>query len=210
MVRRRTLLAGVAASGLLVGLGSASARAALLPVRSCADWGARPPSSPVTLVQRRPVRILVHHTATENVTDYSVEHAFEHARWIQDHHMDDNGWLDSGQHFTNSRGGFLMEGRHGSLDALHAGDRVVEGAHCPGQNTTAIGIENEGLYTAEEPRREQWDSLVSFCVYTCEQYGIAPTAIDGHRDHYTDTQCPGDKLYAMLPRLRQEVARVLG
>ena len=210
MMRRRTLLGGVAASGLLIGLGAAPARASLLPVRTCADWGARPPSSPTTVVYQRPVRILVHHTATDNVTDYSVEHAYAHARWIQDHHMDDNGWIDSGQHFTNSRGGHLMEGRHGSLDALHAGDHLVEGAHCPGQNSIAIGIENEGLYTAEEPRPEQWDSLVSFCVYTCEQYGIAPTEIDGHRDHYADTQCPGDKLYAALPRLRQEVARVLG
>ncbi|MEO6766665.1 MAG: peptidoglycan recognition family protein [Umezawaea sp.] len=210
MMRRRTLLGGVAASGLLLGVGAAPARAALLPVRACADWGARPPSSPTTVIYRRPVRILVHHTATENVTDYSEAHAYAHARWIQNHHMDDNGWLDSGQHFTNSRGGFLMEGRHGSLAALRAGDRLVQGAHCPGQNDIAIGIENEGLYTAVEPRLEQWDSLVSFCAYTCEQYGIAPSQIDGHRDHYADTQCPGDKLYAMLPRLRQEVARVLG
>ncbi|WNV82166.1 peptidoglycan recognition family protein [Umezawaea sp. Da 62-37] len=213
MVRRRTLLGGVAASGLLLGLGATPASAANapdLPIRTCDDWGARPPSAPTTLVYGKPERILVHHTATDNVTDYSEAHAFEHARWIQDRHMDVNGWLDSGQHFTNSRGGFLMEGRHGSLDALRAGDRLVEGAHCPGQNRIAIGIENEGLYTAEEPPREQWDSLVSFCVYTCERYGIAPAAIDGHRDHYDDTVCPGDKLYSLLPRLRQEVARVLG
>jgi hypothetical protein len=209
MVRRRTFLGGVAASGVLLGLGATQARAAVLPIRSCADWGARPPSSPPIVVNSKPVRILIHHTATENVTDYSEAAAYEHAHWIQDRHMDVNGWLDSGQHFTNSRGGFLMEGRHGSLDALRAGNRVVEGAHCPGQNRTAIGIENQGIYMTVEPRVEQWDSLVSFCVYVCEQYGISPQAIDGHRD-YTDTLCPGDKLYALLPRLRQEVARVLG
>lgn len=211
MTRRRTLLTGVAGAGILFGLGrsTANASAAILPIRSCADWGARPPSSAPTVLNSKPVRILIHHTATENVTDYSQAHAYEHARWIQDLHMDRNGWLDSGQHFTNSRGGFLMEGRHESLAALRAGDRMVQGAHCPGQNSVAIGIENEGNYMAVEPRQEQWDTLVSFCVYACERYGIAPTELHGHRDHLATTLCPGDKLYALLPRLRQEVARVL-
>lgn len=211
MLRRRSLLTGLGASGLLAGLGATPVGAApVLPIRSCADWGARPPSGPLTVVERRPVRILIHHTATENSTDYSVEHAYAHARWIQDLHMDRNKWVDSGQHFTNSRGGFLMEGRHGSLAALRAGNRVVQGAHCPGQNVDAIGIENEGTYTAVEPTHLQWDSLVSFCAYTCDQYGIRPADIEGHRDYYTDTVCPGDVLYALLPRLRQEVARALG
>jgi hypothetical protein len=209
MTRRRTLLTGAAGAGILLGLGASPADAAVLPIRSCADWGARPPSSAPTVLDSKPVRILIHHTATDNVTDYSQAHAYEHARWIQNLHMDTNGWIDSGQHFTNSRGGFLMEGRHQSLSALRAGTRMVQGAHCPGQNSIAIGIENEGNYMTVEPRQEQWDSLVSFCVYVCDQYGIAPTSIDGHRD-YKDTLCPGDKLYAQLPRLRQEVARVLG
>ncbi|NUS62698.1 MAG: N-acetylmuramoyl-L-alanine amidase [Saccharothrix sp.] len=210
MMRRRSLLTGLAGAGVLVGLGASPALGSpILPIRSCADWGARPPSQPTSVVNERPVRILIHHTASANVTDYSQAAAYANARWIQNLHMDTNGWIDSGQHFTNSRGGFLMEGRHGSLAALRAGDRVVVGAHCPGQNTAAIGIENEGLYMDVEPPKLQWDSLVSFCVYTCEQYGIPPTAIEGHRD-YRDTLCPGDKLYALLPRLRQEVAQVLG
>ncbi|MGM1061739.1 peptidoglycan recognition protein family protein [Saccharothrix sp. Mg75] len=226
MTSRRTLisgLAGLAGAGVLGALPGATAAASpgppsaapsaaaspVLPVRGCADWGARPPSAPTTTVRVRPVRILVHHTASANSTDFSEAHAYEHARWIQDLHMDTNGWIDSGQHFTNSRGGFLMEGRHGSLAALRAGDRVVEGAHCPGQNTAAIGIENEGTYLTAEPTVLQWDTLVSFCVYTCAQYGIAPGEIKGHRD-YRDTLCPGDRLYALLPRLRAEVAAVLG
>jgi hypothetical protein len=47
------------------------------------------------------------------------------------------------------------------------------------------------------------------CAYLCAQYGIKPTAIYGHRD-FKDTACPGDRLYAALPRLRTEVARLLG
>ncbi|MFI9813988.1 peptidoglycan recognition protein family protein [Saccharothrix variisporea] len=206
-MRRRTLLAGVVGAGFLTA--TPAHATPVLPIRGCADWSARPPSAQPTVLTQRPVRILIHHTATENTSDVSQAHAYAHARWIQDLHMDTNGWIDSGQHFTNSRGGFLMEGRHGSLAALRAGDRVVVGAHCPGQNSEAIGIENEGNYMSVEPPVLLWDSLVSFCVYTCEQYAIPPSEIFGHRD-YRDTLCPGDKLYALLPRLRQEVARVLG
>jgi hypothetical protein len=153
-------------------------------------------------------RILVHHTATENTGDTSVEHARGWARFCQELHMG-HGWGDTGQHFTNSRGGVLLEGRHGSLDALIAGDRMVRGAHCPGQNSVAIGIENEGTYIGEEPPAAQWDALVWLCASVCGQYGIAPSEIDGHRDHYADTVCPGDRLYSMLPRLRAEVALAL-
>ncbi|MBB5956401.1 hypothetical protein FHS29_002987 [Saccharothrix tamanrassetensis] len=206
-MRRRTLLTGVVATGFLAA--PAAHASPVPPIRTCADWSARPPAQPPPVVRQRPVRILVHHTASENSMDFGQEHAYAHARWIQDLHMDKNGWIDSGQHFTNSRGGFLMEGRHGSLDALRAADRIVVGAHCPGQNVEAVGIENEGTYLTVEPPAGQWDSLVSFCAFTCEQYGIPPREIFGHRD-YHDTLCPGDKLYALLPRLRQEVARVLG
>ncbi|GLZ34437.1 hypothetical protein Lesp02_66240 [Lentzea sp. NBRC 105346] len=194
-MRRRTFLIGVAA--LPVAGGSP-------PIRTCEDWGARPPQEPLVLVGR-PVRILIHHTATANSDDLSIGHAYELARWIQDLHMDTNGWADSGQHFTISRGGVLMEGRHGSRDALEAGDRMVVGAHCPGQNDRAIGIENEGIYMDTVPPQQQWDSLVQFCAHVCDRYNIPTTEIFGHRDFFV-TQCPGDALYAMLPRLRSEVA----
>ncbi|WP_199441228.1 peptidoglycan recognition protein family protein [Umezawaea beigongshangensis] len=214
-MNRRTLLRGVVGTGVLLTTGAGSpgrahARGIVLPVRSCADWGARPASQAITVVPRRPVRILVHHTASDNVEDYSLDAACAQARWIQHVHMDQNGWLDSGQHFTNSRGGYLLEGRHQSLDALRAGDHMIQGAHCPGQNEAAIGIENEGTYVDAEPPTPQWETLVSFCVYACDQYGISPREIFGHRDFYADTVCPGDRFYAMLPRLRREVAAVLG
>ncbi|WP_367128876.1 peptidoglycan recognition family protein [Saccharothrix sp. HUAS TT1] len=50
--------------------------------------------------------------------------------------------------------------RHGSLDALLAGDRMVEGAHAYGQNRKPIGIETEGTYVDEIPPAVQWDALV--------------------------------------------------
>lgn len=176
---------------------------------NCPGWGARRPSSPVRIWDRRPIRILVHHTATANGRDYSRAAADRMARGIQNYHMDRNGWLDSGQHFTISRGGVVLEGRSLSLGVLNEGRRQVEGAHCTGQNVVSVGIENEGNYVGTDPPAALWNSLRTTCAYICSRYGIAPTELYGHRD-YKNTACPGDRLYRMLPRLRSEVGAVLG
>jgi hypothetical protein len=81
---------------------------------------------------------------------------------------------------------------------------MVQGAHCVGQNDQAIGIENEGTYLTEQPPAALWDSLVAFCAFTCQQYGIAPTELYGHRD-FNATECPG-LLHDRLPELRAAVA----
>jgi hypothetical protein len=203
------LVGGLAMAGSTVGAGRASADGATLPFTDCAAWAARPPSSPVRIWDRRPVKILVHHTASANQADVSRDAALRLARTIQGFHMDRRGWIDSGQHLTISRGGVVLEGRHRSLEVLSGGRSTVEGAHCTGQNVVAIGIENEGTYTAVEPPAALWDRLRETCAYICRQYGIRPTEIYGHRD-FKNTACPGDKLYAALPRLRAEVAGLLG
>ncbi|HVL84294.1 MAG TPA: N-acetylmuramoyl-L-alanine amidase [Pseudonocardia sp.] len=213
-ISRRGFLRGVAAvtGGTLLGaeLGTGTAWAAGgPPILSCDEWGARPNSDVVNVVRRRPVRILVHHTATPNVPDLGRPAAVALARAIQNFHMDRRGWLDSGQHFTISRGGYVLEGRRRSLEALRSGRKQVEGAHCTGQNLVSIGIENEGTYLDADPPRVLWDRLRELCAYTCVQYGIAPTAIHGHRD-FKDTACPGDRLYGELPRLRAEVGAAIG
>lgn len=217
---RRDVLRGAALLGAAAGLtaaaqlaGDRTARAVATRVdqpliANCATWGARPPSSPVTVLQHRPNKIIVHHTAFPNSTDYSLAHAYANSREIQDLHMDTNGWLDSGQHFTISRGGWITEGRHGSLYALLHGQTMVQGAHCVGQNSQAIGIENEGIYLDTQPPQALWDSLVAFCAFTCQQYGIPPTEIYGHKD-FSNTQCPG-LLHGRLPELRASVAARLG
>jgi N-acetyl-anhydromuramyl-L-alanine amidase AmpD len=213
--RRSVLLGGFVVAWTIGGLvRPADARAAeravqAPPIIDCAGWGARPNRRVIPVWNQRPVRIIVHHTATRNVEDYSRGAAEHLARSIQNFHMDQRGWIDTGQHFTISRGGFVLEGRHRSLEVLRAGRRQVEGAHCTGQNVEAIGIENEGTYTASRTPDLLWERLRDLCAYICQQYGIPPTEITGHRD-FKDTLCPGDALYGMLPQLRVEVADLLG
>ena len=46
------------------------------------------------------------------------------------------GWGDSGQHFTISRGGYILEGRYGSLaslDVARIDGRFVAGLRLPWQ-----------------------------------------------------------------------------
>ena len=213
VVTRRGLLLGglaVAGGGLLTGIGLDQAWAVGGPtIVSCDGWGARPARGRLNVYDRSPVKILVHHTATPNVVNPSPSDAVDLARSIQRFHMDVRRWPDTGQHFTVSRGGVVLEGRHHSLEFLRVGRRQVEGAHCTNQNVVALGIENEGTYSSVDPPEKQWRRLRELCAYLCGQYRIAPRQIFGHRD-FKDTACPGDRLYAALPRLRAEVALLLG
>jgi Negative regulator of beta-lactamase expression len=213
---RRRLLGGVAATtgGLLLAgavdlAAPRAARAATTPrVYTREEWQARRPKGQVDVLDTPPDHIVVHHTATANSTDYSLDHAFALSRAIQDYHMDVNKWKDIGQQLTISRGGHLMEGRDKSLWAINNGKHVV-GAHTGGHNSHTIGIENEGLYTDVDTTTMLFDALVQTCAWLCTAYGLDPyQAIVGHRD-YNATQCPGDVLYARLPELRDRVAQSL-
>lgn len=211
---RRGLLLG--AGGLLLGAtGSLAAPrrtyAVVTPPRvyTRAEWSARPPSSPITVLATPPDHIVVHHTASGNTTDYSLLQAGRLSHWIQDLHMDTNGWLDAGQQLTISRGGYVLEGRDRSLWAINNGQLAV-GAQTANQNSHTIGIENEGLYTSQNTTTMLFNSLVQTCAWLCSAYGLDPyQAIVGHRDYVATTQCPGDVLYSRLPELRDRVAAAL-
>lgn len=201
---------GLTCGAVLSGAGPAQAAPATTAPRiySTAEWAAVPPSSSYEMFGYRPTKLLIHHTATANSTDYSVEHGFALARSIQRFHMESRGWSDTGQHFTLTRGGHALEGRHNSLAVLRAGTGHVQGAHCTAQNNVAVGIENEGDYTSVEPRAEHYAALVELSAYICGQFGIRPYQVYGHRD-FSSTTCPG-QLYALLPQLRADIAARIG
>jgi hypothetical protein len=218
---RRTLLrtgltvTAVGAAGSAVGAAHptlAGAEPAVLApphIYDTRNWGARPPSGTIQVINQRPVNIVVHHTAGSNSTNLTLERAFAISRSIQNFHMDSRGWIDTGQQLTNSRGGFVTEGRHRSLEVLSGGTRHVVGAHVANNNSTCIGIENEGLYMDVDVTPQLWDSLVRLVAYIAVQYRIPTSRILGHRD-FNATLCPGDVLYARLPALRAAVGALTG
>jgi hypothetical protein len=215
-LRRRHFLGLGAAAGAGLALGAGAtlagggpAQAAPPTIHPTSEWGAAPPSSPIQVLGHRPTKLFIHHTDTANSTDYSLSHGFALARSIQRFHMENRGWIDTGQQFTLTRGGHAIEGRHRSLEVLRAGSGHVQGAHCTAQNDVAVGIENEGNYMSVAPRAQHYAALVELSAHICGQFGIRAYQIYGHRNFNT-TDCPGDRLYAMLPRLRADVAARIG
>jgi hypothetical protein len=206
ITRRQLLGAGVAVgAGVVLFPDRAAAAQTIL---GCDAWGSRPPTEPVQLLATKPVKIIVHHTATANSTDLSLEHAKAFARSVQNAHFG-RGWIDTGQQFTISRGAHVLEGRHRSLEALTGGTRHLLGAHCTAQNAYAVGIENEGTYTSVQMPAAQYAALVELCTTICRNYGIRSYQLYGHRD-FQNTACPGNTFYPELARLRRDVAARVG
>jgi len=177
------------------------------------QWGARPRS---IQPQTDPQYIVIHHTAHKanpnppNDDSRRTQAGGEQlARTFQRVHIDINGWHDSGHNFLNTTGGFLLEGRHGSLAAVIRGNSV-RSAHArstPGKlagGNLSPGIENEGNFSNFQMVPQQWNSLVDLCAAICKSCNIDPNNIRGHRE-FTATECPGQWLFSQLPRLRQEV-----
>ncbi|QKW10472.1 N-acetylmuramoyl-L-alanine amidase [Streptomyces sp. NA04227] len=225
---RRALLRTTAVAAALgaTGWSAASAAHAASPARvrpgatrvnavepriyTTAEWAARPPEIDIVVEDHVPTFIAVHHTAEPgNSEDYSLEHAMQICRDIQNFHIDGRGWGDTGQQFTNSRGGFLLEGRHRSLEVVRGGVQHVQGANVGGRNSEVIGIENEGLYTDVDVPPALWDSLVALVAWIAGQYNRPVENILGHRD-FNSTECPGNVLYGRLQELRDAVSGTLG
>jgi peptidoglycan hydrolase-like protein with peptidoglycan-binding domain len=179
-------------------------------VISARDWGAVPPRE--WAEETRPQYIIIHHTATPNppndLSQGTLAGAKEFARSVQSAHMNGFGWDDAGHNFLNTNGGFLLEGRQGSLEAIKRG-RSVRSAHAgTTKGNESPGIENEGTFITYQMKAQQWNSLVELCASICSSCNIDPNNIKGHRD-FIATQCPGDWLYSQLPRLRNDVRKRL-
>ncbi len=166
----------------------------------------------------KPKYVVIHNTEDPNPpqdrSKGTLPGAKQLARQTQNFHMDGNGWSDSGHNFLNTTGGFILEGRHGTLGAVRKG-LCIRSAHAPQSSgklaggNESPGIENEGTFMNFPMGQKQWDSLVDLCASLCSSCDIAPDNIRGHRD-FTDTDCPGDLLYSQIPKLRQDVATKLG
>ena len=179
------------------------------------EWGASPPR--VDHFPEQPAAgIVVHNTEGPNRTplegDAEIKKAVKIARGIQYSHMvKDHTWPDTGQHFTISRGGLILEGRHGSLEAARSG-RVVHGTHAVSSDGSAnrrwFGIEVEGdNRTKDLVTDQQYSALVELCAWLMKWRGVATLPIKGHMDvKAKHTDCPG-LFENRLPRLRDDVAK---
>jgi len=184
-----------------------------LVVYECADWGAVAPAySPFE--STTPTDIVLHHMDWPNrapIADHAqaVQKAFEVARSCQQDHMVSNGWSDTGQHFTVTIDGIVLEGRHGSLAALLAG-HCIRGAHAaddsvspPVDDNNSFGTEHEGTYTTAHMPEAQWNASVKLQAAIAHLCKLDTATIKGHRDTGCSTACPGDWFESQIPRFRE-------
>jgi len=170
---------------------------------------------------RRIRQVHVHHTVNSN--DYARADVPGLIRAMYRYHTRNLGWSDIGYNFLVDRFGRLWEGRAGGPR------RAVRGAHTLGFNHASVGVAAIGnfeagpvgkpmiralvrvaswkldLYGDRDPRRTVWIKSSGSDKFDYGELVELPT-IDGHRDT-NDTACPGDDLYAALPRVRRRTAR---
>lgn len=122
-------------------------------------------------------RILIHHSAS---ADHGTLKDFDAIkRW----HVEHNGWRDIGYHW-------VIERVNGKLVATHGRKESEKGAHCPGQNSKAIGVCVVGNFDVETPSQELYEFVADICLDIMQRNKIPVDEVKAHRDFYA-TACPG-------------------
>jgi hypothetical protein len=187
------------------------------------DWGSpQGESSPKwTPKYKRVTHIIIHHTATTNADgDWAAR-----VRAIWFYHANTRKWGDIGYNYIIDPNGVIYEGRAGGDD--------VEAGHAYPFNSGTMGIGMLGNFMNTEPTAAAQAALIDLISWKASQRGIDPHAtapiagytncdgrvvydrptIAGHRDYrgeacgrkFNTSTCPGDVLWAMLPRIRDAV-----
>lgn len=173
------------------------------------EWRAGLAAPSYTRSFSKVAHLIVHHSATSNrLHDYTNV-----VRNIYLLHTEGNGWSDVGYNYLIAPDGTIFEGR----DPGHGAQDNVLGAHFCGSNTGTMGVCLLGEYGSAQPSVAMMDALQQLLAWKASKDELDPLAafyhpansqlgvIAGHRDGCS-TECPGDNVYALLPKARQEVA----
>ncbi|XP_016371513.1 peptidoglycan recognition protein 5 isoform X1 [Sinocyclocheilus rhinocerous] len=133
--------------------------------------------------------VIIHHTALRYCDSVSqLAH-------IQHMHMQERGFDDIGYNFLISGDGMVYEGR---------GWGIV-GAHAKEHNFNSVGIAFMGNFNDEMPSSASLSALLRLLHIGVLHGHIRPNfVLVGHRD-VAKTECPGEYLYALLPKLRDQL-----
>lgn len=153
----------------------------------------------------------VHHTAGTNY--YSRSEAAGIVRAIYTFHVEGRGWNDIGYNFLVDKFGRIFEGRYGGVD------EPVVGAHTLGYNSESFAMSVLGTYQSKTANTAVLDAYAELFAWKLGRHAVDPTsrvtingerfnAISGHRDGFATT-CPGDALYAQLPKIRRDTAALV-
>ncbi|GIV88198.1 MAG: N-acetylmuramoyl-L-alanine amidase [Chloroflexus sp.] len=199
------------------------------PIVSRTAWGnPHGQSSPQAPPAYYPVRhMVIHHTASSNTLAAGQTWA-DVVRSIWSFHTYTRGWGDIGYNYLIDPNGVIYEGRAGGDDVVGFHDTA---------NYGSMGVSLIGTYSTIEPTAAAVESLVALLAWKADQKHIDPMGrsfyygcsisrycapfnpgavldhISGHRQVTPNgyTTCPGDRLFNLLPLIRQQVqARLAG
>uniref|UniRef100_A0A8C1VZ26 Peptidoglycan recognition protein 5 n=1 Tax=Cyprinus carpio TaxID=7962 RepID=A0A8C1VZ26_CYPCA len=137
--------------------------------------------------------VIVHHTALLYCA-HPRDSVSELAH-IQHMHMQERGFDDIGYNFLISGDGTVYEGR---------GWGIV-GAHAKEHNFSSVGIAFMGNFNDELPSSVSLSALLRLLHSGVLHGHVQPNfVLVGHRD-VAKTECPGKNLYALLPKLRDQL-----
>ena len=137
--------------------------------------------------------IIVHHTASGGVDERTWDA-------IRRFHVFERGWQDIGYHFGIGRDD------SGKPTVFRGRGLNRHGAHCPGHNSTAIGVAFLGLYSDREPPEDILEEGAHLIASLCERYEIEIRSIHPHRE-FRATECPGEAF--PFERLKNRVLEVI-
>lgn len=169
------------------------------PIMSRLGWRAAPRRGSNS--SHAPYRVTVHHTQGKQAMN-EAETA-QAVKNIQHYHMvgrareGKEAFDDIGYHFLVAGDGRVVEGRRAEYLGAHAG----------GANDGNIGVAMMGDFNKVRPTNAQIESLTRLVTYLSVKYKKDPNAkgfLEAHQ-HYTNTDCPGAHLMAMLDSLRRKI-----
>ncbi|MEY2400629.1 MAG: hypothetical protein QOJ08_740 [Ilumatobacteraceae bacterium] len=194
-----------------------------------AQWGADESIRDNHIVGWAPFRkIVVHHTASPN----SVKDPAATVRFGYELHVVGRGFTDIGYHFLISPDGEIFEGRRArkyGKGELHTGEdgagNAIIGGHTKGRNAGSCGIALIGNFMKRAPSSAAIESLIHLAAWEAQRHKIDALGSDefvatdstklvfnnivGHRG-IGSTLCPGTRMAASMPWLRQQVAERAG
>ena len=187
-----------------------------------AQWGADPALMGWDPEYSRSLKAgVLHHTAGTNA--YTAAQVPAILRSIYAFHSRTRGWGDIGYNFLVDRFGRTWEGRYGGLDS------TVIGAHTGGFNSSTVGVSMIGTFSTAAVPAATVSAVSSVFAWKLSRWNLDPhgtatltssgggtsryvrgtvvrkNVLSGHRD-FGYTSCPGDRGYARLATVRDQVA----
>jgi hypothetical protein len=153
------------------------------------QWGSRTPNHNRMEGDWDYTDIVIHHSGNSGEKEPSK---------IENKHMNEKKWDDVGYHYLIKPDGAIFEGRH----------LAFKGSHVELQNTRKIGILIMGDFESnwwdvDDDVSPEQEKSVQKLISALTRRMPSLVTLGGHRD-YKKTECPGDKPYGMLEKLRKQ------